>query len=68
MTRSLEHELMRLLHGELPSARAAALRERMKGSPELAAVQLPPAFVVRKRPSSETSAKIVPGAPARSRF
>ncbi len=37
MTRSLEHELMRLLHGELPSARAAALRERMKGSPELAA-------------------------------
>jgi len=37
MTRSLDTELMRLLHGELPPADAAALRERMQGSPELAA-------------------------------
>lgn len=37
MTRSVDQELMRLLHGELPPAAAAALRARMAGEPELAA-------------------------------
>jgi hypothetical protein len=37
MTRSVDQELMRLLHGELPPAAAAALRKTMAGEPELAA-------------------------------
>ena len=37
MTRGTEQELMRLLHGELPSERARELRERMRRDPELAA-------------------------------
>lgn len=35
-TRAIDRELLRLLHGELPSAEAAALRRRMAEEPELA--------------------------------
>jgi anti-sigma factor RsiW len=37
MNRALEADLLRLLHGELPPERAAALRERLRREPELAA-------------------------------
>ncbi len=37
MNRATEIELMRLLHGELPAAQAAALRARIAREPELAA-------------------------------
>ena len=36
MTPGIEHELMRLLHGELPADEARALRARMFRDPELA--------------------------------
>lgn len=38
MNRATEVELMRLLHGELAPERAAELRDRIAGEPELAAV------------------------------
>jgi anti-sigma factor RsiW len=37
MTHGVEHELMRLLHGELPAGQARALRARVFREPELAA-------------------------------
>lgn len=37
MTRGTEHDLMRLLHGELPAGEARALRARLWRDPELAA-------------------------------
>ncbi|HEX9944306.1 MAG TPA: hypothetical protein VGG03_20030 [Thermoanaerobaculia bacterium] len=37
MTRGTEHDLMRLLHGELPAEEARALRDRLGSEPELAA-------------------------------
>ena len=37
MKHALEADLLRLLHGELPPARASALRERLEREPELAA-------------------------------
>ncbi len=37
MTRGIEHDLMRLLHGELPAEEARALRARVFREPELAA-------------------------------
>ncbi|HBL31806.1 MAG TPA: hypothetical protein DD490_33705, partial [Acidobacteria bacterium] len=57
MNRVTEMELMRLLHGELPSDRASALRARLEREPELAAalarlratwdgLELPPAAPV----------------------
>jgi len=57
MTRGMEHDLMRLLRGELPAGEARALRERMRSEPELAAayarlertwngLELPPASPV----------------------
>jgi anti-sigma factor RsiW len=36
MTRGTEHDLIRLLHGELPPERARELRERLRREPELA--------------------------------
>ena len=38
MTRGIEHDLMRLLHGELPAEEARALRARIFREPELAAL------------------------------
>lgn len=38
MTRGTEHDLIRLLHGELPPGQARDLRERIGRDPELAAV------------------------------
>lgn len=38
MTRGTEHDLMRLLHGELPETEARELRNRLRQEPELAAV------------------------------
>jgi anti-sigma factor RsiW len=37
MTRGTEHDLLRLLHGELPEAEARELRARLRREPELAA-------------------------------
>jgi anti-sigma factor RsiW len=37
MKRGTDHDLMRLLHGELPAAEAHELRERLAGEPALAA-------------------------------
>ena len=37
MTRGTEHDLMRLLHGELPEAEARELRARLRREPDLAA-------------------------------
>jgi anti-sigma factor RsiW len=36
MTRGTEHDLIRLLHGELPPGQARELRERLRREPELA--------------------------------
>jgi anti-sigma factor RsiW len=57
MTRGMEHDLMRLLRGDLPAGKARSLRERMLREPELAAdyarlertwtgLELPPAASV----------------------
>jgi ferric-dicitrate binding protein FerR (iron transport regulator) len=37
MTRGMEHDLIRLLHGEMPEAEARELRARLRREPELAA-------------------------------